>query len=116
VDCGPPLVCYFAHRAGRPLPQGQGRAVAKSAVNKTLFERGSAYPRSIIWLYGRSDMLYLIAYSRANFSAFENAGGRGAFFEFDMPPGKGHFVLGRPDLWSGPIDRYLKLLGTEEKH
>ena len=35
---------------------------------------------------------------------------------FDMPPGKGHFVLNNPDLWSGPIDRYLKSLGPEEKH
>jgi dienelactone hydrolase len=97
------------------LGEGYGCSAA-GAVNKALFERGSAYLRSIIWLYGRGDTFYSIAHSRDNFSAFEKAGGRGAFYEFDMPPGRGHFVLNHPDLWSGPIDRYLKSLGTEEKH
>lgn len=94
---------------------GEGCSAA-SAVNKTLFERGSAYPRSIVWLYGRGDRYYSITHSRDNFAAFEKAGGRGAFHEFDMPPGQGHFVHNHPDQWSGPIDRYLTSLGTGEKH
>ncbi|MDQ8729450.1 serine aminopeptidase domain-containing protein [Bradyrhizobium sp. LHD-71] len=89
---------------------GDGCPVA-GTVNQTLFERGAAYPRPTIWLYGRNDRFYSIPHSRDNFAAFEKAGGRGAFYEFDMPPGQGHFVAGHPDRWSDPIDRYLKSLG-----
>jgi dienelactone hydrolase len=92
---------------------GEGCQTA-GAVNKNLFVRGSTYPRPIIWLYGRGDTYYSIAHSRENFSAFETAGGKGEFYEFDMPPLQGHSVFNRPELWSGPIDRYLK--SVDMKH
>jgi len=57
-----------------------------------------------------------IAHSRDNFAAFEKAGGQGKFFEFDMPPGQGHSLIGRPSLWSGPRDSYLSSLAAAEKH
>jgi hypothetical protein len=38
------------------------------------------------------------------------------FFEFDMPVGQGHFVAGRPKLWSGPVDSYLSSLAAAENH
>ena len=87
-----------------------------STVNHQLFQRGAAYRRPTIWLYGQHDMFYSIAHSRDNFAAFEKAGGQGKFFEFDMPEGQGHFVIGRPDLWSGPLDSYLKSLAAAENH
>lgn len=62
------------------------------------------------WLYGQRDPFYLIAHSRDNFAAFEKAGGNGQFLEFEAQAGQGHFILGRPNLWPGPIDSYLKSL------
>jgi dienelactone hydrolase len=87
-----------------------------SAVNQALFERGAHYGRPTIWLYGQGDPFYSIAYSRNNFAAFEKAGGQGSFFEFDGPPNPGHNVYRDPDLWSGPIDKYLKLQAKAEAH
>jgi dienelactone hydrolase len=84
------------------------------AVNRALFERGARYGRPTIWLYGQGDRFYSIAHSRSNFAAFEKAGGQGAFFEFGPKPG--HFVFSDPDLWSGPIGRYLDSLAKAEAH
>jgi dienelactone hydrolase len=83
-----------------------------STVNRLLFIRGATYRRPTIWLYGQNDTFYSIAHSQDNFSAFEKAGGLGKFIEFDMPPGQGHFVIARPNLWSGPVDSYLKSLAA----
>jgi dienelactone hydrolase len=85
-----------------------------STVNHQLFERGAAYRRPTIWLYGQHDRFYSMAHSRDNFAAFEKAGGQGKFFEFDMPVGQGHFVMGRPKLWSGALDTYLSSLAATE--
>lgn len=83
-----------------------------STVNRLLFIRGASYGRPTIWLYGQHDTNYSIAHCRDNFAAFEKAGGLGKFVEFDMPVGQGHFVIGRPSLWSGPIDSYLRSLAA----
>jgi dienelactone hydrolase len=88
---------------------GESHSTA-STVNQLLFVRGASYRRPTIWLYGQHDTFYSITHSRDNFAAFEKAGGLGQFLEFDMPPGQGHFVVGRPNLWSGPLDSYLKSL------
>ncbi|UPJ51138.1 alpha/beta hydrolase [Bradyrhizobium sp. 200] len=88
---------------------------AASTVNHQLFERGASYGRPTIWLYGQHDRFYSIAHSRDNFAAFEKAGGQGKFFEFDMPPGQGHSLIGRPNLWSGPLDSYLSSLAATGK-
>jgi dienelactone hydrolase len=79
-----------------------------NTVNQALFERGAHYGRPTIWLYGQGDPFYSIAHSRNNFAAFEKAGGQGTFFEFG--PNPGHFVFADPDLWSGPIGKYLDSL------
>ena len=92
---------------------GEGHRTA-STVNHQLFIRGASYPRPTIWLYGQNDAFYSMAHSRDNFAAFENAGGQGKFLEFDMPVGQGHFVIGRPNLWSGPLDSYLSSLAATE--
>ncbi|HVV42135.1 MAG TPA: hypothetical protein VHC94_13845 [Nitrobacter sp.] len=55
-----------------------------------------------------------MAHSRDNFAAFEHAGGRGEFLEFDMPFGQGHLLAGRPDLWSGAVSSYLKALSAAD--
>ena len=79
-------------------------------INQTLFVRGVSYARPTIWLYGQGDHFYSIAHSRKNFAAFENGGGHGKFFEFDMPRDVGHNVIHYPDLWAGPIGDYLNSL------
>ena len=93
---------------------GEGCDAART-VNHSLFERGAAYARPTLWLYGQHDRLYSIVHSRDNFAAFEKAGGRGKFLEFEAPTGQGHSILGRPNLWSGPVDSYLKSLAAPEE-
>ena len=93
---------------------GEGCPTA-GTVNQTLFERGAHYRRPTIWLYGSGDQFYSIEHSRGNFAAFEKAGGQGTFLDFNLPVGRGHFVVGHPDLWSAPIDAYLGSLANTEK-
>ena len=85
---------------------GEACANAK-AINQTLFERGARFKRPILWLYGRRDPFYSISHSRENFAAFQKAGGRGSFQEFDVPGGSGHLVIRHPQLWTAPITEYL---------
>jgi dienelactone hydrolase len=82
-----------------------------SAVNQALFDRGAHYGRPTIWLYGQGDRFYSIAHSRSNFAAFEKAGGQGSLFGFGGPSNPGRMVFRDPDLWSGPIGKYLDSLG-----
>jgi dienelactone hydrolase len=81
-----------------------------SRLNGTLFERGASFDRPTIWLYGHHDPFYEIEHSRTNFAAFQSAGGRGTFMEFDVPSGYGHAVLGAPALWEAPVAAYLNAL------
>jgi endonuclease YncB( thermonuclease family)/dienelactone hydrolase len=77
-------------------------------VNADLFRRGSAFKRSTIWLYGYGDSLYSLRHSRANFTAFRAAGGKGAFREFVPPEGlDGHQIAAVPDLWTEALEGYL---------
>ena len=93
---------------------GEGCSASRD-VNPALFARGAHYGRPTLWLYGRSDPFYSIAHSRANFAAFEQAGGHGTFLDFDVPGGFGHGLIGHPELWSGPVSRYLDSLAATEK-
>jgi dienelactone hydrolase len=88
---------------------GDGCAVYEE-INQTLFVRGVRYDRPTIWLYGQGDHFYSMAHSRKNFAAFENGGGHGKFFEFDMPRDVGHNVIHYPDLWASPVGEYLDSL------
>jgi dienelactone hydrolase len=93
---------------------GEGCSTA-SLINQTLFWRAARFERSTLWLYGRNDSFYSIAHSQANFAAFRAAGGKGEFFEFDMPSGNGHYVVGRPGLWSPAVAAYLDSVGSAAK-
>src|SRR3984885_13421654 len=86
-----------------------------SRLNGTLFERGARFDRPTLWLYGHHDSFFEIEHSRNNFALFQSAGGRGAFMEFDVPGGYGHFVLGAPELWEGPVAEYLSSLADGAK-
>ena len=54
-------------------------------VNRSLFNRGAAYPRQSIWLYAENDPYYALPHSRENFTAFKAAGGKGVFHELVVP-------------------------------
>jgi dienelactone hydrolase len=82
-------------------------------INGTLFRRGGTFPRPTLWLYGRGDSYYSIEHSRSNFDAFTNAGGKGEFIEFDVPNGLGHRVIDYPNLWVGPVEKYLIAVAAE---
>jgi pimeloyl-ACP methyl ester carboxylesterase len=90
---------------------GEGCSSAK-VINETLFEQGGRFRQPMLWLYGRGDPFYSIEHSRQNFAAFQEAGGRGTFLEFEVPAGNGHQVLGNPQLWVTPADAYLNALAT----
>ncbi len=77
-------------------------------VNQTLFERGARYGHPTLWLYGQGDIYYSLDHSRKNFAAFQKTGGQGTFIAFDAPSDVGHNVIHYPDLWTAPIDDYLK--------
>ena len=79
------------------------------AINQSLFVRGARYPGETIWLYGDEDLFYPLSHSRANFAAFQNAGGRGTFNE--VPPEfGGHYIWRRPERWGPLVESYLKRL------
>ena len=88
---------------------GEGCPTA-SQINRTLFKQGAQYTKPTLWLYGNGDPFYSISHSRANFAAFQSAGGQGTFLEFDVPGGFGHNVIGNPGLWSTPVKDYLRAL------
>lgn len=77
-------------------------------INGQVFKRGAKYPGETLWLYGERDPFYSIAHSRANFRAFQSAGGKGRF-EVYTSPGQvsGHSVIGFPGLWSEVVKGYV---------
>ena len=77
-------------------------------INQDLFKRGATYGHPTIWLYGEKDPFYSLTHSRANFAAFEAAGGKGAFHEYMPPEGlNGHQIGSAPLLWSATLEAYL---------
>jgi len=80
-----------------------------------VFKRGGTFPHPTLWLYGNHDPFYRLDHSRANFAAFQAAGGKGSFFDFEVPGGNGHRVTYSPRLWTGHVDRYLQAVGAEAK-
>lgn len=87
-----------------------------SAINQNLFNRGGAYSQPSIWLYGDKDPFYPLSHSRANFAVFQAAGGKGAFHEYDPPPGlNGHQISSAPSLWTGVLEAYLPARGLPAK-
>ena len=81
-----------------------------ATINQSLFVRGARYLDETLWLYGDEDPFYPLSHSRANFAAFQAAGGRGTFHE--LPPEfGGHYIWRRPDRWAPIVEGYLKRLG-----
>jgi dienelactone hydrolase len=87
-----------------------------SAINQNLFNRGAAFGQPTIWLYGDKDPFYPLSHSRANFAAFQAAGGKGAFHEYEPPTGlNGHQISSAPSLWTGVLESYLDARGLPAK-
>jgi dienelactone hydrolase len=82
-----------------------------NVVNQSLFNRGAAYPGKTIWLYAENDTYYSMTHSRKNFSAFIAAGGKGDFYEYDIPAKNGHWLPRFPNAWSKDLESYLKQVG-----
>ena len=80
------------------------------AINRTLMNRGTRFPRPMLWLYGEKDPFYTLDHTRGNFEAFRAAGGKGRFFGYRVPGGNGHGVMQFPRLWAAEVDRYLGAL------
>jgi dienelactone hydrolase len=77
-------------------------------VNGALFRQGATFTGPTIWLYGKEDQYYSIDHSRANFTAFESAGGKGTFVVFDVPgSGNGHALNGYLELWAPHVDSFM---------
>lgn len=87
-----------------------------SAINQTLFKRGAAFGQPSIWLYGNNDSFYPLSHSRANFAAFQAAGGKGAFHEYVPAAGmNGHFINAAPNLWGTTLEAYLAERGLASR-
>jgi hypothetical protein len=73
---------------------------------------GAAFGQRTIWLYGDHDPYYPLSHSRANFAAFQAAGGKGAFHDFTPAAGaSGHAISSQPALWSATLEAYLAQRG-----
>lgn len=81
-------------------------------INGALFQRGGKFASPTLWLYGEHDSFYSIEHSRSNFEVFKKAGGIGEFFEYTVPGGMGHRLVGYPSLWSDDVEKYLIAIGA----
>ena len=91
--------------------RGSGCANA-SIINLNLFNRGAAFGRPTVWLYGDKDPYYPLWHSRSNFAAYQQAGGRGAFHDYAPPAGlNGHQISSAPSLWAAAVSAYLTASG-----
>jgi hypothetical protein len=79
-----------------------------SPINQALFQRGARYPGDTIWLYGDGDPFYPLSHSQENFTAFQAAGGKGAFHAFQPPESSGHRIVVYPELWASLVEAYLQ--------
>ncbi len=84
-------------------------------VSGALFRQGAAFTGPTIWLYGRDDPFYSIDHSRGNFAAFESAGGKGAFFEVEVPGKNGHGVNAYAELWTASVENFLAHLVAADR-
>jgi dienelactone hydrolase len=109
----PDEVAGVINFVGGWMGEGCGNA---SEINGTLFKRGGMFPHPTLWLYGNHDPFYSLDHSRANFAAFQAAGGKGSFFDFEVPGGNGHRVMFSPPLWTSHVESYLNSIGAEGKH
>ncbi|MCX7365722.1 MAG: dienelactone hydrolase family protein [Alphaproteobacteria bacterium] len=90
--------------------------VNATSINRGLLNRGVAYGQPSIWLYGENDTFYPLSHTRANFAAFQKAGGKGAFHEFTPPVGtNGHFINSLPALWTPVMEAYLAERGLPSR-
>jgi predicted peptidase len=86
-----------------------------TTINTTLFNGGAAFGKPTIWLYGENDPFYPLSHSRANFAAFQAAGGKGSFHEYVPTRGNGHGISFAPVLWSDTLEAYLAERGLSSK-
>ncbi len=88
------------------LGEGFGDA---DRLNRDLFRAaGEGGGPPSLWLYGSNDRFYSLPYSRGNFDAFREAGGRGEFLPFDVGRGfNGHALQDWPYLWGPHVERFL---------
>jgi hypothetical protein len=89
-----------------------------SAINQSLLNRGVTWGQPSLWLYGDNDLFYLLEHTRANFEAFQAAGGKGVWHDY-KPPGEGlngHQIGQAPQLWTADMEAYLAERGLPSKH
>jgi pimeloyl-ACP methyl ester carboxylesterase len=84
-----------------------------STINQALFQRGAHYPGDMLWLYGEGDPFYPLYHSQENFTAFQAAGGKGAFHTFAQPESRvsGHRLVDYPHVWTSLVEAYLHASG-----
>ena len=84
-----------------------------TSINQSLLNRGVAWGQKSLWLYGDNDSYYSLSHTRANFAAFQTAGGKGVFHAY-KPPAElknGHQIGTVPQLWSADMEAYLRERG-----
>lgn len=94
---------------------GEGCYSART-VNGTLFNKGSAFPAPMLWLYGHDDPYYSMPHSRRNFDGFRKAGGVAKFVEVNVAgKNNGHSVAAIPPLWIADVTNYLESISAHPK-
>lgn len=91
---------------------GEGCYSART-VNQALFKMGAAFPKPMLWLYGRDDLYYSIDHSRENADSFRKAGGTANFIEVKVAgKNNGHYVAAIPPLWKEDVAGYLDTISA----
>jgi dienelactone hydrolase len=94
---------------------GAGCSTA-SSINRGLLNRGIAWGQPSLWLYGDKDPFYPLSHTRANFQAFQAAGGQGTFHEYQPTEGiNGHQIGSVPQLWTDVAEAHLAGRGLPAK-
>ena len=88
-----------------------------SAINQSLLKRGVAWGQPSLWLYGGNDLFYPLEHTRANFAAFQAAGGKGVWHDYKPPEEglNGHQIGQAPQLWTADMEAYLAERGLPSK-
>ncbi len=77
------------------------------SINRSVFLKGAAYGRPMLWLYGRNDPNYATAHTRWLFETFIAKGGMGRYLVYDVPDTSGHMLYRHEPVWREALDRYL---------
>jgi dienelactone hydrolase len=113
----PGVVGYinFAGGVGGDPARAPGKPCGTDVMEDMMRELGKTSHVPGLWLYAQNDLYWGADAPPAWHAAYVQAGAKAQFVQTDPVPGAdGHQLLARgSELWSGPVDKFLKELGFQ---